>query len=98
MEFTWRFPCLAKDPPISPSRKGGFPIDLMWELPQLAAFVEALGRLARVIVWDQRGFGASDPVPDATAARTEMFADDMLAILEAANADRVTAFEMSASS
>src|SRR3954471_18052314 len=29
-----------------------FPIDLMWDLPQLATFMEALGNLARVIVWD----------------------------------------------
>jgi pimeloyl-ACP methyl ester carboxylesterase len=73
--------------------QGRFPIDLMWELPQLAAFMEALGRMARVIVWDQRGYGASDPVHEAAAA-TEMLADDMSAVLEAANAERATVFEM----
>ena len=50
--------------------QGRFPIDLMRELPQLAAFMEALGRMARVIVWDQRGYGASDPIHDADVART----------------------------
>ena len=55
--------------------QGRFPIDLMWELPQLAAFMESLGRLARVIVWDQRGYGASDPIHDADVARTELFVD-----------------------
>jgi class 3 adenylate cyclase len=78
--------------------QGRFPIDLMRELPQLAAFMEALGRMARVIVWDQRGYGASDPIHDADVARTEMFVDDLSAVLEAANADRATVFEMSASS
>ena len=41
-----------------------FPIDLIWERPHLATFMEALGRLARVITWDGRGFGASDPILD----------------------------------
>ena len=72
-----------------------FPIDLMWGLPQLAAFMEALGRLARVIVWDARGVGASDPLRgDTTAANAEKFADDAVAVLDAAESDRVTIFEM----
>ena len=29
------------------------PIDLIWDLPQLASFMEALGGFARVIVFDQ---------------------------------------------
>jgi hypothetical protein len=33
-----------------------FPIDLIWEWPQLATFMEALGQLARVIAFDNRGF------------------------------------------
>src|SRR5689334_13501506 len=37
-----------------------FPIDLIWEWPHLATFMESLGRMARVITWDCRGFGASD--------------------------------------
>ena len=37
-----------------------FPIDLMWDLPQLAEFMDALGRVARVIMYDSRGSGASD--------------------------------------
>jgi len=74
-----------------------FPIDLIWEFPQLAAFMEALGRLARVIVWDPRGFGASDPIGDPTAATTELFDDDMLAVLGAAESERPTLFAMSAS-
>ena len=29
------------------------PLDLLWDLPQLASFMEALGGFARVIVFDQ---------------------------------------------
>jgi class 3 adenylate cyclase len=72
-----------------------FPIDLMWDLPQLAGFMEALGRMARVIAWDARGWGASDPLSDADA-RFESYADDMQTVLDAAGSDRVTLFEMSA--
>jgi class 3 adenylate cyclase len=77
---------------VSQSR---FPIDLMWDLPQLAGFMEALGRMARVIAWDARGWGASDPMTDWDA-RFEAFADDLHTVLGAAGSDRVTLLEMSA--
>jgi len=72
-----------------------FPIDLMWDLPQLAGFMEALGRVARVIAWDHRGFGASDPI-SYTDSRIEALADDLNAVLEAAGSDRATVFQMGA--
>lgn len=71
-----------------------FPIDLMWEWPHLATFMEALGRLARVITWDVRGHGASDPTPYTSASSTETFADDMSAVLRAADSERASLFEM----
>jgi class 3 adenylate cyclase len=72
-----------------------FPIDLIWDLPQLADFMDALGNLARVIAYDPRGHGASDPLPTTDgAAGTENSADDMLAVLDAADSDRVTIFDM----
>src|SRR4029079_5475537 len=73
-----------------------FPIDLMWDLPQLASFLEALGTLARVIIWDAPGVGASDPDRDPTAANSEVFSNHVLAVLDAAESDRVTLFEMGA--
>jgi len=73
-----------------------FPIDLMWDLPQLATFMEALGNLARVIVWDAPGVGASDPDRDPTAANSEVFANHVLAVLDAAESERATMFEMGA--
>jgi class 3 adenylate cyclase len=70
------------------------PIDLMWQFPQFAVFMEALGRMARVIAWDSRGFGSSDPVRDPQAAWSEEYADDVCAVLDAAGSDRATIFEM----
>jgi pimeloyl-ACP methyl ester carboxylesterase len=70
------------------------PIDLVWDLPQLASFMETLGGFARVIVYDALGQGASDPVSDLDAATLEMHCDSALAVLDAAHGDRVTFFDM----
>jgi class 3 adenylate cyclase len=68
-----------------------FPIDLMWELPQLASFAESLGRSARVIVYDSRGNGASDllnPLTDRSVM--EQGFDDLIAVLDAAESERTS--------
>jgi class 3 adenylate cyclase len=68
-----------------------YPIDLMWDLPQLADFMDALGHLARVIAYDTRGFGASDPLPTTDgAAGIESAAADQLAVMDAVGCDRVS--------
>jgi class 3 adenylate cyclase len=73
-----------------------FPIDLMWDLPQLAEFMDALGRVARVIAYDNRGFGASDPISTIEqVAGLESDAADMLAVLDAAGCERPTLFSLS---
>lgn len=71
------------------------PIDLLWDLPQLASFMEALGGFARVIAFDSRGAGASDPIPDYESATLEAGADDVLAVLDAAGAERATVLDLS---
>jgi class 3 adenylate cyclase len=58
--------------------------------------MEALGQMARVIVWDARGVGASDPLRDLRAANAEKFADDTLTVLDAAASDRASIFEVGA--
>jgi class 3 adenylate cyclase len=72
------------------------PIDLMWEMPYLGSFMETLGAMARVIVYDARGQGASDSISDPDAATLEMACDDALAVLEAARASRAIFFGMTA--
>jgi class 3 adenylate cyclase len=57
--------------------------------------MDALGSFARVICYDDRGSGASDPVPSTNEARIEMFCDDLVALLDAADADRVTVLDIS---
>jgi class 3 adenylate cyclase len=65
---------------------------LLWELPQLASFLETLGGYARVIAYDGRGLGASDPLFDPGAATVEMTCDDLVAVLDAADSERATIF------
>ncbi|HEX3189953.1 MAG TPA: alpha/beta hydrolase, partial [Streptosporangiaceae bacterium] len=38
-------------------------IDSQWDVPPLAAFVRRLARFGRVLTFDKRGTGLSDPVP-----------------------------------
>jgi class 3 adenylate cyclase len=74
------------------------PIDLLWELPQLASFMESLGELARVIVFDPLGVGASDPLSDLRAATLEAITDYVHAVLAAVQAPRVVLFDATAAS
>jgi class 3 adenylate cyclase len=74
------------------------PIDLMWELPQLSAFMERLGGLARVIVFDPLGVGASDPIDDLRYATMEMITDYIQAVLAAVQARRVVLFDATGAS
>jgi class 3 adenylate cyclase len=84
------------DGPVDVALQAGrFPIDLLWDLPQLAAFLDSLGRMARVVVWDRRGCGASDPLPTTDAeAGLESSAADTLAVLDAAGFDRPTLLDL----
>jgi class 3 adenylate cyclase len=70
-----------------------FPVDLMWDLPQLAAFLDELGAIARVIAFDVVGSGSSDPSP-GWAARMESSAADCLAVMDAAGCDRVSLLQL----
>ena len=66
-----------------------FPIDLMWELPSLALFMQSLGRFARVIVFDSHG-GASDGLRTLDASLWEHGLDQMLAVLDAAESEQAS--------
>jgi class 3 adenylate cyclase len=72
-----------------------WPIDLMWDLPQLGEFVDTVGSVARVIAYDPRGCGASDPIPATLgAAGVENVAVDRKAVLDAIGSERATLLDM----
>lgn len=66
-------------------------IDLMWELPAVARFLDRLASVGRLILFDKRGNGASDRVPiesGAFGATVEQAAGDLLTVLDAVESER----------
>jgi class 3 adenylate cyclase len=60
-------------------------VELVWEEPGLARFLERLGRFARLILYDRRGTGLSDPVIDGDV---DTHVADLAAVLDAVGSER----------
>lgn len=65
-------------------------VDVMWDDPRTASYFSRLGRFARVLVFDKRGTGVSDPVPLDRLPLIEEWIDDALAALDEAGLDQVS--------
>jgi pimeloyl-ACP methyl ester carboxylesterase len=63
-------------------------VDLWWEEPHVVRFFRRLGSFSRVIVYDKRGTGASDPVPLGAAPNIEQWMDDVVLVMDAAGVER----------
>jgi pimeloyl-ACP methyl ester carboxylesterase len=65
-------------------------LDLAWENPKYKRFIERLSAFARVLVYDKRGCGLSDPVsePPSVEERT----DDTRAVMDAEGVERAVVF------
>ena len=63
-------------------------IDYRWDEPTQARFLERLGAFARVIMFDRRGMGASDPLSRGGTPSWEEWLDDLNAVLQAAGSER----------
>jgi class 3 adenylate cyclase/alpha-beta hydrolase superfamily lysophospholipase len=63
-------------------------VDVRWEQPVWAAFLERLASFGRLILFDRRGTGASDAIPDTAMPTWEEWADDVGAVLDAAGSER----------
>jgi pimeloyl-ACP methyl ester carboxylesterase len=61
-------------------------LEVMWELPEFARFLDRLAAMGRLILFDKRGTGLSDRV--AGVATLEQRADDIAAVMDAAGSDR----------
>jgi class 3 adenylate cyclase/pimeloyl-ACP methyl ester carboxylesterase len=66
-----------------------------WELPAHARWLNRLGGLGRVIVWDKRGTGLSERVPPDRLPTLEERMDDMRVVLDAAGSESAVAFGIS---
>jgi pimeloyl-ACP methyl ester carboxylesterase len=68
-------------------------VELVWEHEPARRFLEGLASFARVINFDRRGSGLSDPVADAPTLEQRM--DDVRAVMDAAGSERAALFGIS---
>src|SRR5205814_10452953 len=67
-------------------------IEIMWEEPALARFLERLATMGRVICFDKRGTGISDPVPLGAIPTIERWMDDITTVTDAVGSRRIVLF------
>src|SRR5438034_4679154 len=61
-------------------------LELQWESPPFAHFFDRIGSFSRLILFDKRGTGLSDPV--AEVPTLEQRIDDVRAVMDAAGSER----------
>jgi len=65
-------------------------IDWMWACPELVNFLQELGKIARVILFDKRGTGLSDRVVELSTLEERM--DDIRAVMDAVDSEKAVLF------
>jgi class 3 adenylate cyclase len=63
-------------------------VEAMWDEPLLARFLERLASFSRLILFDKRGTGLSDRVPNDRLPTLEERMDDLRAVLDAAGSEQ----------
>jgi class 3 adenylate cyclase len=61
-------------------------VEHLWAEPSIAQTFGRIGKFARLILWDRRGSGLSDPMVGAPTLEQQM--DDVLAVMDAAGSER----------
>jgi pimeloyl-ACP methyl ester carboxylesterase len=67
-------------------------VELMWEEPNHARLLGRLASFSRLILFDKRGTGMSDPVPLDRLPTLEQRMDDVRAVMDAAGSDDAALF------
>jgi pimeloyl-ACP methyl ester carboxylesterase len=70
-------------------------VEAMWEEPDLARFLSRLSSFSRLILFDKRGMGLSDRVPESQLPSMETRMDDVRAVMDAAGSERAVVFGVS---
>lgn len=70
-------------------------VELAWEEPTLARFLNRLASFSRLIMFDKRGTGLSDRVASNELPSLEERMDDLRAVMDAAGSERATMFGFS---
>jgi pimeloyl-ACP methyl ester carboxylesterase len=67
-------------------------VELAWEEPEMARFLERLASFSRLIVFDKRGTGLSDRVPNDRLPMLEERMDDLRVVMDAVGSQRAALF------
>jgi pimeloyl-ACP methyl ester carboxylesterase len=67
-------------------------VESAWELPAHERFLRRLGKFARLILFDKRGTGLSDPLPTESLPTLEERMEDVRAVMDAAGSERAAVF------
>jgi pimeloyl-ACP methyl ester carboxylesterase len=68
-------------------------LEIQWESPAFASFFDRIASFARLIIFDKRGTGLSDPVTEAPTLEQRI--DDVRAVMDAAGSERAALFGIS---
>jgi class 3 adenylate cyclase len=63
-------------------------LDAQWDVPPLAELRERLATFGRLIMFDKRGTGLSDPIPTSSLPTLEEFMADIPAVLDTVGSER----------
>jgi pimeloyl-ACP methyl ester carboxylesterase len=66
----------------------GSNVEIMWEEPSLARFLRRLATFSRLICFDKRGTGASDPVTLRALPTLEQWVEDVRSVMDAVGSER----------
>jgi class 3 adenylate cyclase len=67
---------------------GAVTIDVAWEDPGVALFLRSLASFSRLILFDRRGTGASDPPPPDPLPPWESHVEELAVVLDAVGSER----------
>jgi class 3 adenylate cyclase len=70
----------------------GTQLDLLWDMPEGADYMRRLASFCRLILFDRRGTGASDPVDLAALPTWETWSEDLGAVLDTVGSRRAALF------
>ena len=62
--------------------------EAQWDVPPVAEVRRRLAKIGRLITFDKRGVGMSDPVPIRSLPSIDAWVDDVRAVMDAAGSDR----------
>src|SRR5207253_7342240 len=67
-------------------------VEVAWQEPSLARFFERLASFSRLILFDKRGTGLSDRVPESELPSLETRMDDVRTVCDAVGSERAALF------